>query len=173
MICKKCNFENETDARFCENCGASLQESKNPVQSNKGLKKVIMGCIALLYVSVIVCFVVGIVFTDYKRSYYSDPSSRNSLEDALNFWYDALNGVMVTHMLLSVFLIIAIIVLFYAKKINKVFGIFSVLLCIYAAVGTFANDQYWSMIIFFPVFIAAVVTIFVYKYAFAENQKLL
>jgi hypothetical protein len=29
MICKKCNFENETDARFCEKCGADLQKGSD------------------------------------------------------------------------------------------------------------------------------------------------
>jgi uncharacterized RDD family membrane protein YckC len=29
VICKKCNFENDSVARFCENCGASLPEETN------------------------------------------------------------------------------------------------------------------------------------------------
>lgn len=34
MICKKCNFNNENNAKFCSNCGAKLEE-KNKINLNK------------------------------------------------------------------------------------------------------------------------------------------
>ena len=32
MICKKCNFENADDARFCASCGANLSEQAEAVE---------------------------------------------------------------------------------------------------------------------------------------------
>ena len=35
MICKKCNFENADDARFCASCGANLSEQAEAVEEVK------------------------------------------------------------------------------------------------------------------------------------------
>ncbi|GAB6120564.1 hypothetical protein [Dysgonomonas termitidis] len=54
MICRKCNFKNDADACFCENCGADLQEIRIEKPRNKwNLSLIING---------VFCFII-VVFT--------------------------------------------------------------------------------------------------------------
>jgi hypothetical protein len=165
MYCKKCGFKNETDARFCEKCGAGLQDAKNSLQLNKGLLKVIMGCIVLLYVLVIVDFAARLGFNSvYKAGDWGD--------DNVMSWYNARENITTMLIILSVFVFVAILVLFFTKRIKKSFGITAILLCVYAAIGG-AVAAFQGLVWLFLVFIAATVTVLVYKYSFAENQKLI
>lgn len=61
MKCKKCNFENTESAKFCRNCGNSLEESfeEQPKRLCNGVKRpnkifIVLTCIALLIAGVLV-----------------------------------------------------------------------------------------------------------------------
>ncbi|MDR2126516.1 MAG: zinc ribbon domain-containing protein [Prevotellaceae bacterium] len=140
MICKKCNFENDSAARFCENCGAALH-GKNPVQTNKDLMKVIWGCIALLYIGF---FVSGF---NYR------------LKLILDF--------------LSLVVLAAVWVLFFVKQIKLSFAITAALLSTYVFAGAYTIWWGGYITVFFIILFAAAATVLIYKYSFAENQKLL
>jgi uncharacterized membrane protein YvbJ len=150
MICKQCNFENDSAARFCESCGASLW-GENPAQANKGLMKIIWGSIALLYIGVIVCFVTGLA----TESHYTE------------------KDVMLIQAILSLFVLVAIWVLFYVKQIKRSFAIVATLLSVYALIGSYTVWNESSIVLFLLVFFAAAATILIYKNSFAENQELL
>jgi hypothetical protein len=157
MTCKNCNFENDSTARFCENCGASLQD-KNHVQANKGLMKIIWGGIVLLYIGVIVCFVTGIV-TDKSHLNYID--------------YETREEVVTIQAILSLMVCVAIWILYFVKQIKLSFTITAALLSIYALIGCSTVDEDISIVVLLLVFFAATITTLIYKYAFAENKKLL
>jgi hypothetical protein len=60
MLCKKCNFKNDADARFCENCGAGLQDIFVEKPRNKWkLPLIISGGILLLII--ILLYIIAIV----------------------------------------------------------------------------------------------------------------
>jgi uncharacterized RDD family membrane protein YckC len=72
MICKKCNFENDDAARFCENCGASLAVETNfPQQAHypkASLGKRFLARVidSLVMIPAFVCLMIAI---DYNYGY--------------------------------------------------------------------------------------------------------
>jgi hypothetical protein len=167
MICKQCNFENDSDARFCENCGAALQ-GKNPVQANKGLMKVIWGCLVVLYVGVIVCYITGLVTEGTIRgeTYRLDGVEHYSY----HVDYDTQYAVEAVLIVLSSIVLVAVLVLFFVKQIKLSFAIIAALLSVYVFIGSYAALGLTMLTL---VFFAAIITVLIYKYSFAENKKLL
>jgi hypothetical protein len=170
MICKKCNFENDDAARFCENCGTRLAEIKTPVQENKNLKKIIWGCVALLYGLVIATFFETITWHGLQNEYvqHNTDYNRNKLHD---FQYRILDPTLTSLVALSIGVIIMLILLLYFHKIKLPFGISTILLSAIAAISCFFSHYGVGSFIF--VFFAAIMTVLVYKYSFAENKKLI
>jgi hypothetical protein len=186
MLCKNCNFENDSTARFCENCGAGLQES--PARANKGLTKVIMGSIVLLYVLVIAVFWTGQIShscDDYydrirQNSYWHDSVSESQRNEAVNnahqsYWQarSICETVMILLSLLASCVLVALVVLLILRKIKRAFGITAILLCIYAAIGISSAVEGVGVIMLIVTFFAAITTTLIYKYSFAPDQKLL
>ncbi len=91
MVCKKCNFENEATAKFCENCGANLQEIKNPIQVNKNLNRLIIGCLVLLYgLSVVLIYV---TYNNFKLRERNSELGNNTIPEMKKFaGYDYQTG---------------------------------------------------------------------------------
>jgi hypothetical protein len=156
MICKQCNFENDNDARFCENCGAALQ-GKSPVQVNKGLMKVIWGCLAVLY-----CLFVLWQIASYPELFDQD--------NILFYRYGS--GLFYGSLYISIVIPFVIFLVF--KKIEKSFGITAILLSLYITIPLAIRPFYYynNLLLFLLVLVAALATVLIYKYSFAENKKL-
>lgn len=56
-ICPKCGVSNETDAKFCVNCGASLKDAVKP--QKKGKKLILILVIVVIVLLGILAFVLG------------------------------------------------------------------------------------------------------------------
>ena len=56
-ICPKCGVSNETDAKFCVNCGASLKDAVKP--QKKGKKLILILVIVVIVLLGVLAFVLG------------------------------------------------------------------------------------------------------------------
>jgi uncharacterized membrane protein YvbJ len=139
MLCRKCNFKNDTDARFCENCGADIE--KNPIETNKALKRLITFCLILFYVLTLSALSFAIARAseqnakyDYHSStlqhdeYYNDTIRRYENDiNSLTEIKDALSTISISGFL---FIIVAVIVLYKLKIVRLPLTINSVLISI-------------------------------------------
>ena len=149
----------EKEEKNLQKAKKQTQQQKFPAetkttQGNKSLNWLIIGCIVAFYILSIIAFFTEVMVFYYDFIYYYHYNGSLTLISAIG-----LSAI-----------ICAIIVMLYYKKLSMPFGISAILLCVYMGLFCWIFGLRSSLLLYIVLFLA-ILTMLIYKFAFASKKK--